>query len=74
MSSGVYSIYFNSEILSIGQDYEPAPTCPLVCNIVRHYIALYNLCSHGIYWSVRLIKRNKNLREMVQKVGLKTKK
>ena len=51
----------------------PAPTCPPMCNM-RHYIALYNLCSHGFYWFVRVIKRNKSLCEMVQKVDLKTKK
>ena len=51
----------------------PEPTRPPMCNI-RHYIDLYNLCSHGFYWSVRLIKRNKNLCEIVQKVDLKTKK
>ena len=39
-----------------------APTCNM-----RHYIALYNICCHGFYWSVRLIKRNKSLCEMVQK-------
>ena len=41
---------------------------------MTHYIDLYNQCSHGFYWSVRLIKRNNNLCEMIQKVDLKTKK
>ena len=44
-----------------------------MCNMT-HYIDLYNLCSHGFYWSVRLIKRNNNLCEMVQKLDFKTKK
>ena len=60
----VYSIYSNSEIMSIGHAFK-GTSANLSSNVyVRQYIALYNLCSSGFYWSVRLFKRNKNLCEM----------
>ena len=64
----VYCINSNSKIMSIGHALRA--TCAPTCNM-RHYIALYNICCHGFYWSVRLIKRNKSLCEMVQKEDLK---
>ena len=70
----VYSIYSNSEITSMAHAFR-GTSANLSSNVyARQYIALYNLCSHGFYWSVRLIKRNKNLCAMAQKVDLQTKK
>lgn len=70
----VYFIYSNTEIMSIGHAFR-GTSANLSPNVyVRQYITLYNLCSHAFYWSVRLIKRNKNWCEMAQEVDLKTKK